>query len=140
MIGSFLFLSPIWILLKVWKNYWFFRNHIWYKNFPSHVIMFFAIQHVIDVKYGKLWHLHLKRDYVEINDFIQWPLQDYIKKFEPNCKDQSQLECPICLIKFKNKTMVIGLQCSTLHIYHRHCLAKMLSSGEDNCAICGITM
>ena len=52
------------------------------------MIMFYAIRHVIDDKYGQLWHLNLKKNYIEIEDFSELVMKDYVKKFELNLEEQ----------------------------------------------------
>ena len=139
MIVSFLVFTPFLIVLKLWNNYQFFCNHKEYKHLHFWWMMFYACRHVIDDKYGQLWHLNLTRDYAfDANDFRQWAMQDYTENLELNLDEQLQRECPICLIKFENNAMVIGLKCSKLHIYHRHCLEKMMNSRNNNCAFCRI--
>ena len=63
-------------------------------------------------------------------------MKDYILKFELDPDEQLSRECPICLVKFEHNAVVIGLECSSVHIYHSHCMEKMMDNQQTNCAIC----
>lgn len=45
-------------------------------------------------------------------------------------------ECPICLTDFDHFDQVLGLKCSSLHIYHKECLKNMIRGGETKCSLC----
>jgi len=39
---------------------------------------------------------------------------------------QTGRDCPLCMIEFVKKDIVVQLRCGFDHIYHRECLKKML--------------
>jgi hypothetical protein len=44
------------------------------------------------------------------------------KKFFESCLFNESTDCPICLETFTNTDEVIELPCSSLHVYHDHCI------------------
>ena len=62
----------------------------------SEWLIFYACRHLIDEKYGKVYELELIKTEIDIEDFKEFAMEDYIKKFELN--NEQTYECPICLI------------------------------------------
>ena len=119
---------PVFLCFKFLRNYEFFEHHKDYKLMYFEQLVFYSLRHLMDEKYGQLYHLNLVKTEIDIEDLEDWvfTMENYIKKFELD--NEEKYECPICLLEFENDTKVIGLKCSKLHIYHSECLEKMLDS------------
>ena len=47
-----------------------------------------------------------------------------------------ELDCAICLNRFRENTRVVQLTCHEKHIFHRTCLQGWIESNHHNCPLC----